>query len=158
MNDNLELDYFSPHEFGQWWPLMSEEQLLALDAYRHLLGAPVRISPHPKAVGRRAGLNNTSKHNVDYWDKVLATDVFPDAPLDEAFRIARESRLFTGIGVYPHWQKDGKVVPGLHLDTRPDRDPRNPAMWGWYFENDRLIKSGPYDALRVWRLETNRQT
>lgn len=26
---------------------------------------------------------------------------------------------FTGIGVYPHWQMNGKMIGGLHLDVRP---------------------------------------
>lgn len=109
------LRYFTPSEFGEWWPLMSTDLLTKLDEFRHRLGVPVRISPHPRAIGRYDGVTNASQHNVDMWGEVRAADVmFEGVTLERAYQVAKEVG-FSGIGAYPHWQP----TQGLHLDVRP---------------------------------------
>lgn len=128
MNDiYADLDHFGRHEFGEWADQMSEAQLRCLDRFRALWGAKVKVSRADGAVGRHAG-NSTSKHNVDRWGEVRATDVFPEgmrtrADAERAIRCAEQAG-FTGIGVYPDWDP----APGLHLDTR---DGDRVARWGF---------------------------
>ena len=121
------LRYFTPAEFGEWWPLMSPDLLLKLDEFRARLGVPVMISPAPGALGRHLG-SSLSQHNVDMWGEVRAADVMPlGADLQTAYRVAREVG-FHGIGLYPDW----KPHPGLHLDVRPGPL----ALWSGLLDNE----------------------
>lgn len=124
---SVNLEHFSPAEFGVWWPRMDVDLLRALDAYRDALGAPLEISPATGALGRALGDGNASQHNVARWGEVRAADVLvPEGmTLRQAYEIARGLELFSGIGVYPDWYPR----PGLHLDTRRDRSPSDPALW-----------------------------
>ena len=132
----IDLRYFTRQEFGpnptrgiDWWPCMDPRLLVLLDVFRHQCGAPVSISQHGQALGRRLGRDVKSAHNYDRHGVVLAADTFPDmmdSP-DDALEIIDLAEYvgFTGIGIYPHWSR-----PGLHLDTRRDREPGSPAKWG----------------------------
>lgn len=113
------MQYFRPEEFHGWYADLGEGLKTKLDAFRSLWGRAVIVSPHPKAVGRHLGPDNTSKHNIDYWEEVLAVDVMPTGvrgqdDMEHAAACAVEAG-FTGIGVYPFWSPR----PGLHLDDRP---------------------------------------
>lgn len=128
------LRWFDPREFRGWGDSMDPELLRKLDRFRDELGWPVRISPAGGALGRTLGWDDTSQHNVDRWGEVRAVDVMPipedgrgmsRAEADFAIGVAKGVG-FTGIGVYPGWEP----YPGLHLDTREDRGPGNPALWG----------------------------
>lgn len=125
------LKYFARSEFGIWWPLMSNELLKKLDAFREKWGDVVEVSKAEGAIGREG--DNNSQHNPTLWGEVRAVDVFPKrngqyissaADRNRAYAIAREVG-FTGIGIYTD------TMPGnmLHLDVRKDRDNANPAMW-----------------------------
>ena len=69
---NLNLKYFTPAEFGSWWPMMSADLLNKLDKFRELWGYPVEISPVDGSRGRHLGPNDLSMHNVDHWGLVRA--------------------------------------------------------------------------------------
>lgn len=136
-NDVLYLHYFKPFEFGpsqyrteDWWHEMCPRLLVLLDTFRFQWGRRVRISNNAVALGRKLGLDSISQHNFDRWGEVRAADCFPDGLVyreDARFAIYLARELgFTGIGLYPHW--NGGV--GLHLDTRRDRQPGDPALWG----------------------------
>ena len=118
------LKHFSAIEFRQWWPLMDDELLRKLDAFREALAKPVMISPAPGSLGRLTG-STTSMHYAG-GGVVRAADVMlPEGPdLRTAYLVARDVG-FTGIGLYPFWQP----YPGLHLDVRPDRTAGDPATW-----------------------------
>jgi hypothetical protein len=129
--------YFVAEEFRGWEPRMDDDLKDKLDEFRGALGYPVRVSPAEGAIGRRQGPAGTSQHNVDRWGEVRAIDVMPTptgpdgapramtkAEAEHAKAVA-ERVGFTGIGVYPGWQP----FPGLHLDTRRDRAPGDPATW-----------------------------
>ncbi len=125
----IELDHFTPAEFGEWGPDMAKSALVCLDAFRAHWGAPCRISPHPAALGRHMGPDALSGHNIDYWQEVFAADLFPAgmdtaADLQRAYDCARLAGA-TGIGLYTD------TAPGfmIHLDTRPDRTPDDPRLW-----------------------------
>lgn len=120
--------FFSEEEFRGWAGLMDPVLLVRLDSFRGAWGRPVRISPHPKAIGRED--DSTSQHNFKRWGMVRAVDVMPDDivianDLERAMEVAANVG-FTGIGVYPHWEP----VPGLHLDVRRSNAPGAPATWG----------------------------
>lgn len=127
--------WFAPQEFGAWVNRVHPALLLALDVLRDTLNAPVVISPAPGALGRGLG-GSSSLHNVDVFGMVYAVDVLLPVSwgVEEGFDAARNTRLFSGIGVYPFW----KPRPGLHVDVRhlsavnPTKGatPLNPATWG----------------------------
>lgn len=128
-NDKLNLKYFKPKEFGEWWELMFPETLIALDAFRHFWGAPVHISPNPDALGRYLPTSKRTLHNVCLWGSCRAVDVFPVGmktadDLKRAFECAKKAG-FTGIGLYV----DTQPCFMLHGDVRPDRTSKDPAKW-----------------------------
>lgn len=138
MTNRPHLHYFDPGEFFRggidWYARMDPRLLVLLDVFRHKWGAKVKVSPHEHAVGRFGG-NSESQHNVARWGECRACDVMPEG-MDteqrgnEALKLAIEIG-FNGAGIYPHWEPG----PGLHLDTRRDRDPGNPALWGAVYNN-----------------------
>jgi hypothetical protein len=136
-NDVLYLHHFRPYEFGKtdfrmtdWWHLMCPRLLVLTDTFRFQWDRRVRISNNDFALGRFLGEDSDSQHNVDQWGEVRALDCFPegmDTRKDAEYAVSLATELgFTGIGLYPHWNGG----PGLHLDTRRDREPGNPAIWG----------------------------
>lgn len=124
---SVKLKYFSPAEFGAWWPFVDADLLHGLDAFRGALGVPVKISPVTGAIGRTSKDYKTSQHYFLSGGKVRAIDVMipQGITLNEAYNVARNLGVFSGIGVYPDW------VPshGLHVDTRLNRTPQNPSTW-----------------------------
>lgn len=126
------MDYFTDDEFREWYDRMAAELLVKLDLFRHRWGKPVNVSPVRGALGRHAGPNATTGHNVDKWGEVNAADVLPEgietrADAERAVRLAHECG-FRDIGFYPHWRPS----PGLHLGTRPTNRMESPATWGGY--------------------------
>lgn len=110
------LQYFSPIEFGDWWPHMDADLLRKLDNFRHRWGAPVQVSPAPGALGRHAG-DSGSYHNVDRWGAVRAVDVFPAGLTpDTAARAVEAAKAagLGGIGLYT----DTQPSMMMHLDNR----------------------------------------
>lgn len=127
------LYYFKPHEFrrgeAEWFCMMSPRLLVLLDLLRFRWGRPIHLSAAAGAIGRHAGPEHDSQHNVDLWHEVRALDVIPEGlterdHLNRFYRLAAECG-FTGIGFYPQWHQ-----PGFHLDAREDRLPGYPATWG----------------------------
>lgn len=51
---------------------------------------------------------------------------WPDRDPLEIWNLALESRLFNGLGIY----LNDRDVVSFHFDTRSDRTPDNPALWG----------------------------
>lgn len=158
----VELEHFRPHEFRHWWDLMAEPQVLGLDAFRHRLAdvvgeenAAVTISPAEGALGRRGGELNRSRHNVDAYGLVYATDVMlPHVDLaDEPTArkvIDRACEVFGGVGLYLEW----KPHNGLHLDSRPHKHDGSSATWcradGEYLALD--------EAWPRWRMKQARES
>lgn len=127
--------YFKPDEFKDgdksWFAHMDLNLLEYLDEFRHHWGRPVIVSPAHGAIGRQAGIHINSYHNIDRWGCVRAIDVMP-VGMDNAVAAIEAERLarrvgFCGIGLYPHWRRNTKPAPGLHLDTR-----ESIARWGAY--------------------------
>lgn len=110
-----QLRYFKPGEFGNWLDWMHPALLYALDAVRHALDAPLKISTAHGGLGRHLG-NGKSMHNVDKLGYCFAADVILPRgfPLADAFDIVRRAGVVSGLGVYPDWNQG----PGLHLDVR----------------------------------------
>ena len=52
--------------------------------------------------------------------------VWPGLEALDVLKIIRDSRLFTGFGLY----RNEKGAVSFHLDTRTNRDPQSPATWG----------------------------
>lgn len=148
--DSLPLQYFGASEFGAYWPLMSVELLQKLDTFRGLLGYPVAISQVPGAIGRpiigggqvESGAEK-SWHNYALHGEIMAVDVHPLPPgganADERrrwFTLAKQAG-FTGIGIYPDWNR-----AGMHLDVRTDRTPADPATWAGVSRNGKQVYVG----------------
>lgn len=130
MNDS-KLTYFTRSEFDRngrnWFDDMCPSLLVRLDVLRNMWKAPIRISPHPDAIGRED--NSDSQHNIRKWGEVRAVDVFPDIkelglPFGdnesnnaiEFFDLA-EQVGFHGLGIYPDVHYNGERRFMAHLDT-----------------------------------------
>lgn len=151
----MRLDHFKEGEFRGWYNDMSPRFLVLLDVLRHMLGSAIHFSAHPDAIGRRAGADNSSAHNIDCWGKVYGSDIFVDhvflrpqamSVVDTAKKIG-----FTGIGVYSDTKNnEGKKQVMFHLDARPDRPMSRPATWGRvrgeYTSIGNAIQHIPFDA------------
>lgn len=127
---NIDLRYFDPDEFREWWPHMSLRLLVLLDSLRHQWGAGITVSPVTGALGRHNGDSDPTQHNIDRWGEVRAADVFLSgmdcrSTANRAVGLAMRTG-FTGCGVYPHWRPS----PGMHLDVRTSAEPGEPALWG----------------------------
>jgi hypothetical protein len=132
--NRIELEHYSPADFGAWWPFMSPELVILLDDLSTAIGAKLERSPAEGTLGRLYG-STSSQHHAGTL-VVRAADVLipPGHSLRAVYDVARGFRTvnpagetigFHGIGVYPDW----RPRPGLHLDVRPDRNPSNPAEW-----------------------------
>ena len=130
----LNLQFFKPSEFGIWFPFMDKKLLLGLDELRRQFGYPIMISPAQGSLGREDG-NPRSQHFLRNG-VVRAADIMPikngqslnKKQLKDFYLLARSLNVFSGLGVYPDW----RPYAGMHLDTRIDRTPENPALWGAY--------------------------
>jgi len=136
MVSSVNLQYFEPSEFREWWGDMSPRLLVMLDVLRHKIRAPIQISPNPKSLGRNLGLESHSDHNVDFWGHVLAVDCFVGGVYnrDSAANVIRQAHMIglTSIGVYPDWiNSQGQKQVGFHLGVRPTRKMGLPAEWGF---------------------------
>lgn len=123
----VKLKYFSASEFGVWWPFLDSKLLYGLDAFREALGVPVRISPASGAIGRTGKEYESSQHYLLDNGQLKAIDILiPEhVSLEHAYNVAKSLGIFSGIGVYPDWSPSH----GLHLDTRKNKSPDNPATW-----------------------------
>jgi len=125
------MKYFDKSEFGDSWPVMSQDLMEKLDEWRGLLGFPVFISPAQGALSRYLGSEKTSQHNVDKWGECRAADVMSKHfdtvdDMRRGYECAKKVG-FTGIGASMIWRPHS----GFHLDVRQDRQPGNPAKWGY---------------------------
>lgn len=120
---------------------MSADLLLKLDAFRAEWGDQVAISTAPGGLGRKVEDGHggaASQHNMLRWGEVRAVDVHPRGiygPDDFARAVdIAESVGFTGIGVYPDWNR-----PGVHLDVR---DAVTVAKWAGVFRDGKQAYVG----------------
>ena len=130
------LEHYKNAEFREWYAHMSPRLSVMLDVLRHVLDKPIRISPHPLALGRYLGTASYSEHNFEKWGEVQAVDAFVDGvhTRDQAGEVVSAASLvgFTGLGVYPDWVNyAGAKQVGFHFGVRENRKMRDPAQWGY---------------------------
>lgn len=147
------LYYFADREFHRddvnWFSLIDVRHLVMIDVTRHEHRSPIYVSPDKGAVGRRLGDDGQSWHNVDRHGLVYACDYLPDK-CDNKYRAMRffdiaESIGWTGIGLYVGWPSGTR----WHLDTRTDRMPGDPALWGAIWSNGRRHDVSLEEALEA---------
>lgn len=136
------MEYFTTDEFQGWYHDLDKDLRVRLDFLRLYLDEPIRLSKHRDAIGRKAGDAKTW-HNIERHGKVYAVDGFiPDGVSYLEFYEAAKYCGFTGIGLYNGWS-GGR---GFHVDTRTDRTPDNPAIWGGIYRNNKT------DYLNIWEV------
>lgn len=134
-----ELKYFSPSEFGVWYPFLNNDLLKKLDLFREFWGDSVEISKAKGALGRLDG--SGSQHSLfraaDIFPRVGSGYIKTAAERNRAYRAALKAG-FTGLGIYTD------TSPGnmLHVDVREVRG-NNVAVWsriaGKYVGMDRVL-------------------
>jgi len=112
------LRHFDASEWGQPGELerVDAKLLHALDDYRERLEFPVHPSPVPGAWARTSGSPGSRHYAVGRLAD--AGDVFSATDIRTAWRVAVQSRLFGGVGVYFDTMFRGVRWPMLHLDLR----------------------------------------
>ena len=117
--------YFKPHSTTDNWgdvDAISDEHLLRLYDFRTWLGLPIIITAGVKSSGHAANSYHYSRKDKSGKEiGACATDIIiPDYDATPYDLVLDASRFgFTGIGYYPHWKYNGKMVGGLHVDSRP---------------------------------------
>lgn len=101
--DWSKVKYFKKEEFNEP-DKMNPLLVYSLDRLREECGKPIIINS-----SYRANDLGSTHRNGDAADIVI---VGVQSVLDQFF-IAEKTRLFSGIGVYPWWNR-----PGLHVDVR----------------------------------------
>lgn len=107
------INYFSPSEFHRPFE-MDFYFLRKLDLFREYLGCPIILT------STNGGVHE--KNSQHY--KGLAVDIIVPEYKNKVFELYLKAERFgfTGIGIYPDWQLDGKIHGGLHIDQRiPNR-------------------------------------
>jgi hypothetical protein len=145
-----QLRYFKKDSKVDRWgdpDAISDIHLLRLDDFRDWIGVPIYVLHAVKTGGHKPSSFHYEK--VDAQGGRIApcaTDIIiPDydqSAVDLIFDAARFG--FTGIGYYPHWRYKGKMVGGLHLDSRP-------LQW----DADKTVNYSHSRWMGVW--EDNRQ-
>ena len=116
------LKYFNKHEFGAP-DKMSKEHLYRLDLFRDKLNTPIKITSD-----YRHGDSGSHGNGI-------ATDcMFPLIKFEDLFDVFLQAERFDfgGIGIYKGWELKGKMLGGLHLDSR---DQLEGARWICVKEN-----------------------
>lgn len=155
----MKLTHFKPEEFTDadgvaWFNLMSVKLLGCLDHLRERTGFSISINKVSGAIGRTD--TSTSQHNAraNDWDEVRAVDVTvrnaEGKPLKileaEWFATEAEACGFTGIGMYPRWNK-----PGFHLDVRWSKTAGGAAKWSDLgIGSDHVYTTGWDEGVAVW--------
>jgi len=87
----------------------------ALDRFIELVGSmPLNLSDYRPGDPRQHGLGRA----ID--------TTWPNRDPLEIWNLARQSHLFSGLGIY----LNDRDVVSFHFDTRADRTPDDPALWG----------------------------
>ena len=89
--------------------------IYSLDALRELAGSVIIVNS-----GYRPNDPGSTHGNGDAADIVIT-----GLSVIDQFLLAEKTRLFSGIGMYPFWNR-----PGLHLDVRPLRANQHGPRWG----------------------------
>ena len=112
--DWTKVKHFSPEEDWGDPDKMNPLLIYSLDALRKFSGRIIVVNN-----GYREG--DDGEHG-----KGNAADVvIMGLSLLDQFLLAEKTRLFTGIGIYPFWNR-----PGLHLDVRELQPNEHGARWG----------------------------
>lgn len=114
--DWSKVKFFKPEEFNE--PDKMDPMIVySLDRLREIVGRPIIINKDEGTY--RPG--DKGQHGLG-----KAVDGFIlGLSLIDQFLISEKTRLFSGLGLYPYWNR-----PGLHWDVR-DLQPHEPAArWG----------------------------
>lgn len=104
------LKHFKPDSSDVWGDpsKMSRDLLVKLDDLRDHLGSPLKVTSGFRI---KEGSQHANGFAVDVIAPTLEWNLHD-------FYLQAERFGFNGIGVYPHWKINGKVIGGLHLDIR----------------------------------------
>lgn len=119
--DWTKVKYFNP---GERWGSSSVSNDEALTRLNPLL--IYSLDALRKFVGRPIIVNNAIRNDRGTHGRGEAADiVITGLHVVDQFLMAERTRLFAGIGLYPHWN-----TPGLHVDIRQLQPHQHGPRWG----------------------------
>ena len=116
----MKLNHFKESEFRGWYPYISPELLIRMDAMRGVLGYPIYVSPADGSIGRHGSIETGRSYHKyrQHGGVVKAIDVFPIKVEPEKWlKVARLVGI-RGFGFYPQGWFNGRPHPRIHLDVR----------------------------------------
>jgi len=105
--------------------------LVIIGKWETLTGCTAKASPAKGAIGRHKGKSSVTRHNIDRYGTVMAMDIMPIncSYNPELWLVSAQKAGAGGVGFYPNWRKSGKIHPGIHLDSRPQKYKKLPTTW-----------------------------
>jgi len=135
-----DLQYFRHYENWGNASLMDETFLRMLDGFRGGLGGPVVIS--------RGTQGNHVSGSAHYRGEAADVILLSCTRFLEVIFLAGKHG-FTGIGYYPHWKHNNKVVGGWHFDNSTERS----AMWLGILDEDGMQKYHPMTTVNLYKFK-----
>ena len=110
---------FNPEENWGDPTKMDFALLQELDAFRGFIGTEIHVN---------CGVQGEHVNNSMHYHGKAVDIMFPSVTKEDLFDLwiaAQRFPEFRGVGLYPDWNLDGRVLGGMHLDSRPG----NRALW-----------------------------
>jgi len=115
------LRYFKPNSLTDNWGdsrAICDDLLLRLDDFRHFIGSPIIVTSGVR--NSKSGSYHGSMIVDGFETGKCAVDIIVPSYEQSPFDLVLDATRFQfhGLGFYPHWQRNGEVTGGLHLDCR----------------------------------------
>ena len=115
--DWSQIEFYGPSDF-HYPDKLDHSVVYGLDRLAFVLGKKATILDDFRFVSKNRASQHLVGRAIDF--------TYPGLDSMKVLNAIRNHKLFSGIGMYVNQ----KGVVSFHVDTRTDRDPETPAIWG----------------------------